>query len=225
MAVIDLTLNKLKLAGLENYTPPFGTKKPNNVALTTREGLDNFTFPFEIYRPVTISENSSCTGNVEHNSLVEIDTASVTFTLANGAYKGVTVDVMCTASSGSASVLCGAIAYLIPAGGKIKLVWDGSIWQNERQLDDALTAINVTVAVADFVVDSTYTDYGYKAEISMPGVNSNYSPDVRFSLTDAASGIFAPVADTDTDKVIIYASEVPAADITIPVIICTPLSA
>ena len=223
MAVIDLTLNKLKLAGLENYTPPFGTKKANNVALTTHEGCDNFTFPFETDRPVTISENSTCTGNVEHNSLIEIDTASVTLTLANGAYKGVTVDVFCTAVSGSASILCGAVTYTVNAGGNIRFVWNGSAWE----VDGVIKKLNAQVLTTDWVDESsggatpTYEDYPVVAEIPITGVTTIHSPDVRFALEEALSGIFAPVAESDTGVVKIYASEQPSATITIPVIICT----
>lgn len=95
------------------------------------------------------------------------------------------------------------------------------------QLPDSigdLIVTNVEVAVADWEADATYADYGYKAEISMIGVTTSYSPDVRFAYSEISSGIYAPVADTDADVVIIYASEVPASAITIPVIICTLVS-
>jgi hypothetical protein len=82
-----------------------------------------------------------------------------------------------------------------------------------------ITVKNATVAVADWVADSTYTGFGYKAEITVQGCTANHSPDVRFNFTDASSGNFAPVADTTTGKVIIYAAAVPAAAITIPAII------
>jgi len=223
--ILDLTLDSVKFPGLETYTPPFGTKKAANVGLTTGEGCQNIAKPWLDQRPLTISENSSFSDNIERNGLIEIDTASITLTMVSASFTGCELKIITTFSSGSATVLIGATSHTLNAMSLYRLVYDGTTWQFERQLDDALTASNVAVAVADFVVDSTYTDYGYKAEISMPGVDSNYSPDVRFSLADATSGIFAPVADTDTDKVIIYASEVPAADITIPVIICTPLSA
>jgi hypothetical protein len=88
-----------------------------------------------------------------------------------------------------------------------------------------IVAHDMTVAVADWEADATYTDYDYKAEIDAPGVTSDFSPDVRFAYDEISSGIFGPIADTDTDKVIIYASEVPESAITIPVIICTNVSA
>lgn len=222
MAVIDLTLNRLMLPGLANYTPPFGTKKSEDVALRTEEGCNNFTLPFEVDRPVVVSENSSCNGNVEHDSLVEIDTASVTFTLGNGAYKGVTVGVFCSAVSGTASVLCGAVTYTINAGGSIRFVWNGAAWEIEGDI----VKTNVEVLTTDWVDESsggatpTYTDYPWKAEIVITGVTTAHSPDVRFFLEDATAGVFAPVADTAAGKVLIYANEQPSAAVTIPAIIC-----
>lgn len=173
-------------------------------------------------RPIVISDDTTIAP--DRNLTIVIDTDDITVTLNAAEFIGCNVTVLPTFSSGSANVLCGSDTYTVESGKKINLIWNGTTWQFERQLDDALTASNVVVAVADFVGDSTYTDYGYKAEISMPGVDSNYSPDVRFGLADATSGIFAPVADAGTDKVIIYANAVPAAAITIPAIICTLMS-
>ena len=108
-------------------------------------------------------------------------------------------------------------------GGAGKLV----IYNPDGKISGAETKnlINVEVAVADWEADATYSDYGYKAEIDAPGITSDFSPDVRFAYDEISSGIFGPIADTDTDKVIIYASEVPESAITIPVIICTNMSA
>lgn len=102
-------------------------------------------------------------------------------------------------------------------------------WEQAEIIDDQYTAVPGTlivahdhvVAVADWQADTTYTGYGYKAEITVAGVTADHSPDVRFSFADATSGTFCSIADCDTDKVIIYANAIPAADITIPVIICT----
>lgn len=79
----------------------------------------------------------------------------------------------------------------------------------------------VVIGTADWVLESpaTYDNYPYRADIAAVGVTSDVSPDVRFNYEDIVSGIFAPVANCGTDKVMIYASEVPASSITIPVII------
>lgn len=79
---------------------------------------------------------------------------------------------------------------------------------------------NVSVEVADFVADATYEDFSYRAAVSLEGVLETMIPEVIFSLTDATSGLFAPIAETYTGGVYLYASDVPESDVTIPVIIC-----
>lgn len=81
-----------------------------------------------------------------------------------------------------------------------------------------LTFSNVSVLSTDFVSDSTYTDYGYKAAIPLSGVTSAYFPVVVFSPTDAESGNYAPIAETYNGGVYIYAKVDTA--ITIPTIHC-----
>lgn len=83
---------------------------------------------------------------------------------------------------------------------------------------------NVTVETTDWVDQSSdpdITDYPYRAAVTTTGTTSDFSPDVRFDLDEAVSGIFAPIAVSDSNVVYIYASTIPASDITIPAIICT----
>ncbi|MCQ2594812.1 MAG: hypothetical protein MJ196_06065 [Treponemataceae bacterium] len=221
--IIDLTLNPVKLPGLENYTPPFGTKKSTNVGLTTLEGCNNITLPWEHQRPVVISDNSTFSADIERNGLIEIEAADITLTMVAATFTGCEVKIMTTFLNGLATVQIGATIHNLHPASLYTLIYDGTTWSVEKTHKSNITAKNVTVAVEDFETDSIYPDYRYKAAIALAGVNDNYSPDVRFSLADAASGIFAPVADTTTDAIYIYASKVPANSVTIPVIICTPL--
>ena len=170
MAVIDLTLNRLMLPGLANYTPPFGTKKADDVALRTREGCNNFTLPFELQRPVVVSENSSCTGLVEHNSLVELDTANITFTLANGAFLGVKVEVICSASSGSANVLCGSTTYTVQSGSKINLIWDGTAWQEEAGGGSSGAPVGLTYDQSRWLIFD-FSDANHKSLVIKKGTH------------------------------------------------------
>ena len=77
---------------------------------------------------------------------------------------------------------------------------------------------NVSVATSAWVSDTTYTDYPYRASIPITGCTVNHIPEVVFSLADAISGTFSPVAETYAGGVYIYASEKPSAVITIPTI-------
>lgn len=77
---------------------------------------------------------------------------------------------------------------------------------------------NTPVPTSAWTSDSTYTEYPYKGTIPITGCTSNHIPEVAFSLDDAISGIFAPVADSYTGGVYIYAKEKPTSAMTIPTI-------
>ena len=79
---------------------------------------------------------------------------------------------------------------------------------------------NTSVPASAFVDDSTYDDFGFRAAVALSGVTSTMIPEVVFSLADAVSGIFAPIAESYNGGVYLYASDVPESAITIPVIIC-----
>ena len=80
---------------------------------------------------------------------------------------------------------------------------------------------NNTTAHADyFVEDATHEDYPYRAAVALDGVMSSMIPEVILGMTDAISGIFAPVAETYNGGVYLYASAQPETDVVIPTIIC-----
>lgn len=79
---------------------------------------------------------------------------------------------------------------------------------------------NVNVPVAAFVADGVYSDYPFKAEIEFPVISSSFVPTVVFSVTDAESGNYAPVAETGDGFVRIWAKKVPETDLIIPTIMC-----
>ena len=79
---------------------------------------------------------------------------------------------------------------------------------------------NVSVNVADFVADATYEDFPFRAAVSLEGVLDSMIPEIIFSLLDATSGLFAPIAETYNGGVYLYATDVPKAAVTVPVIIC-----
>lgn len=83
-----------------------------------------------------------------------------------------------------------------------------------------LQFLNTVVDNAAFVSNATYTDFPFRASVALTGVLSTMVPHVVLGAVDAVSGIFAPVADCYDGGIYLYASEVPAADITVPTIIC-----
>lgn len=84
--------------------------------------------------------------------------------------------------------------------------------------EDILTFKNISLTTSGFT-SNTDADYPYKAQITCTGVTVNHVPFVVFDKDSAATGIFAPYAETTAGKVIIYAVK-PAA-CTIESIVCT----
>lgn len=81
----------------------------------------------------------------------------------------------------------------------------------------ATTFSNCSVTWAE---DETYADFPFRGTITADGIDNTFSADVRFSPTDIQSGLFAKWSNTDTNKVYIYAWEMPTETVTIPVVIC-----
>ena len=73
------------------------------------------------------------------------------------------------------------------------------------------------VAASTWVADSTYSDYGYKCELTISGVLSTDYASVTFAHADAISGDYSPICLTATDKVTIYSKV--NTTITIPTIL------
>lgn len=71
--------------------------------------------------------------------------------------------------------------------------------------------------IPTFTEDTTYTDYAYRGTIAIDGVTANSVVEVVFSLADAMSGNYAPIAETLDGVVYIYAKV--NRSITIPSII------
>ena len=103
---------------------------------------------------------------------------------------------------------------------------------NENDFNNALTNVTVsvdkvqafpqqTVAVEAWAEDDTQTDYGFRAAVPLEGITEYYTPDVRFSVDDATSGILSPVATSYDGGIYIYASEKPAAEVHIESVVCT----
>ena len=78
---------------------------------------------------------------------------------------------------------------------------------------------NVSISAASFVSDVTYAEYGYRAQIALTGVTASMVPEVIFGLDDAVSGIFAPIVESISGGIYLYASEQPSDSTTVPTII------
>lgn len=91
--------------------------------------------------------------------------------------------------------------------------------QESKSYTDAARIIvhNVSVPASAFIADTTYENYGYRAEIALTGCLESMIPEVIFPVQDEVA--FAPVAESYNGGVYIYADGIPANGITIPTII------
>ena len=83
---------------------------------------------------------------------------------------------------------------------------------------------NLTLDSELWTEDSSYPGYAYRGAVACTGVTANHFPMVVFSPEDALSGKFAPVTQSGSGAVYIYAKSKPAAAVTIPSIVCLPLA-
>lgn len=82
-----------------------------------------------------------------------------------------------------------------------------------------LTFVNTNVAASAWAADETYTDYPYRAAIPLTGVTAASFAEVVLSPADAVSGVYAPVCETYTGGIYLYANAAPGAAVTIPAIV------
>lgn len=104
------------------------------------------------------------------------------------------------------------------AGGEIP---DGTITHQKLAADAVkLTFTDTVVQTGQWASDTTYEDFPFRALIGLSdAVTAAMVPEVIFNAPEAASGIFAPVAQSTGGGIMLYASEQPSAAVTIPTII------
>lgn len=93
-------------------------------------------------------------------------------------------------------------------------------WNNGGNAN-ILIFTNVIVETTSWVEDATYSEFGFKADISCIGVTEDYYPNVTFDVPQALSENYAPVSLSGQDTVTIYCVNVPQNTVTIPSIICS----
>lgn len=100
---------------------------------------------------------------------------------------------------------------------------DASVVRSKLGADVKILAFSdLAVEPEDWQEDVTYKDFPYRAAAVCPGVGENFIPNVTFSLEDALSNCYAPVARSFAGGVYIYADEIPKETMCIPCIMCVP---
>ena len=106
----------------------------------------------------------------------------------------------------------------IAAGGTGAVTADAAR-ENLNAQKKRLTFTNTAVATSAWAADETYTDYPYRAAIPLTGVTAASFAEVVLSPADAVSGVYAPVCQTYTGGIYLYANAAPGAAVTIPAIV------
>ena len=119
--MIDLTLDNLKLPGLPNFSPEFGTKQARGVY--TRDMCTDVMLPFLTQRPVVVTQTDT-TSEVQRDSKIMLYSATkITLTLGNGAYVGTKLLVM------NASAIDHDVgSFSVRKGHMLMLIWNGTAW-------------------------------------------------------------------------------------------------
>ena len=88
--------------------------------------------------------------------------------------------------------------------------------KDSLDLKAEITTFENTV-VNNWVADTTYVNFGYKADISLSGVTATDIIEIVFGHNEAVSGYYSPICLVDNGKITIYGKV--NATITIPLII------
>ena len=137
-------------------------------------------------------------GAITNNGKIGTDANKAVFTGEDGALKAGTLPI---AAGGTGAVTADAARENLGA-------------QKKR-----LTFVNTNVAASAWAADETYTDYPYRAAIPLTGVTAASFAEVVLSPADAVSGVYAPVCQTYTGGIYLYANAAPGAAVTIPAIV------
>ena len=146
MATLDLTLAQLRLAGLTNFTPEFGTKEADGVGVSTENVCKDIMLPFTFQRPVLVNETSD-TGNIEANRTLVLTNSNIILTLGRATFAGCKIVVQAGFTSGSAKVkyLTAANTYetvTLAAGNSVEIVSNSALYFYKRLLVNNSIVIN-----------------------------------------------------------------------------------
>jgi hypothetical protein len=122
MATLDCTLNALAVPGLPGFNQAFGTKKPENVPVSSREEAVNVAMPFSRERPFSVTEDSNTT-TIEANTVFEIKTADKTLSLGQASFNGCMVHII-NSTTGNVSVVFGEDECILKAGKSLHLEYN-----------------------------------------------------------------------------------------------------
>ena len=147
----------------------------------------------------------------------------------NSNHQGQTIDNGIIKANKLPNISSGNVGqFLKKANSSGDMIWDDVVSvttqmnsvENTNMENLFLFFTNKIVQTIDWIEDTPYEEYPYYAIISCPNLTSNYYPEVIFNLQDAKSGYFAPICESMTDGIKIFASDIIEENVIIPTIIC-----
>lgn len=224
MAVMELTLGKLKFANVYGFERDFGTKKnamTDGGSLTTKEFNEANALPFDLMRPTSINEDTNII-TLDYDARLNLFAPSeITLTLGTGSYIGQTCSVF-NSSNVSHKVSVNGKIVTITAKNRIKYEWYGDEWVSE----DSIAPIGFVYA--QFPGEPSPLDlnyYGTWKELKMGGVFARstggdalpFTGKFRCSVSDNSVTLTQDDADTlkyenllsscDAEKLIVIAGD------------------
>jgi hypothetical protein len=133
MAVLVCTLVTVRVPGLYDYSPPFGTKNADGVGITTTEVNTNMMMPFLRQRPMDVVENSS-TSIIESNVLFNLKTEGIVLTIGEAAYNGCQI-ILINTSKGKTSIVLDGATYFMSPGDLYSFDYVQGLWSIKRLFD------------------------------------------------------------------------------------------
>lgn len=173
-----------------------------------------------------IKDGSITDAKISADKLSGSSLKAKTVATGNIADKAVTVNQLAdsaveTAKIKDAAVTATKIATDAVQSSQIKAA---SVTRSKLGADAAVLAFeNVEIQPSAWQADETYSEYPFRAAVTLSGVTENFVPDIVLSPEDALSNVFAPVADSYSGGVYLYANEAPAGIVTVPTVKCTPV--
>ena len=180
---------------------------------------------YESSTPVICFYNANLTagGKVEYRLHALTDETAI-FVGMESAYPDLTVDFLLCSSSSEWTV---DYAHLLPEAyashkGYILAVNDAGNWQiTAPPFLNAKVVTNISCPLSAWVSDTTtYTDYQFKANLTVTGATADYIPLVNFAPSEQESGNYIG-ATSGNGIVTIWCKSKPSGAITIPNIILT----
>lgn len=152
MTTLDLTLAALRLAGLTNFTPEFGTKEADGVSVSTENVCKDIMMPFTFQRPVLVNETSD-TSNIEANRTLVLTNSNIILTLGRATFAGCKIVVQAGFTSGSAEVkyLTAANIYetvTLAAGNSVEIISNSALYfYNRLRVNNSISTNSNLVTV------------------------------------------------------------------------------